>query len=83
MIECTTVLEQERKKLFSESKIQPISNLPTHEEILQRRFNNSGNSRDITIKKTENRKNSWEIGVCVVVSVIIGVIIGYTIPLPQ
>lgn len=55
--ECSIELDKERRKLHDSGLIKPISNLPSHEDILTGRFGGN-NTRDIIIASKEKEKES-------------------------
>lgn len=68
-IECDDCLESLRQELKAAGKLLPMANLPTHQEVLDRRFNvPAGDTRDIVLNTTapETRQRRGAGGGCAV-----------------
>ncbi|MCL4419148.1 hypothetical protein M1146_03535 [Patescibacteria group bacterium] len=57
--ECAIQLDIERRKLSEQGQIKPISNIPTHQEILTGRFSGN-NTRDVIVNQKKEEESEEE-----------------------
>ena len=64
-VQCDERLEELRQELKAAGKLRPMADLPTHQEVLNRRFDVAADTRDIVVKTTpaETKKTRGAAGI--------------------